>query len=126
MRNRKSHRSGFSLLELVIVVVIIGIIAAIAIPRMSRGAAGASDSALSGNLAVIRNAIDMYAAEHSGSFPTVASATLTYYLEYTTNLAGLTTWTTIGSTPGTGAVASLSDPNPSDSQCFYRIRVQQR
>ena len=73
MRNRKMNRSGFSLLELVIVVVIIGIIAAIAIPRMSRGSAGAAESALSGNLAVIRNAIDMYAAEHNGSFPTVAS-----------------------------------------------------
>ncbi|MCY2927039.1 MAG: prepilin-type N-terminal cleavage/methylation domain-containing protein [Planctomycetota bacterium] len=73
MRNKKMNRSGFSLLELVIVVVIIGIIAAIAIPRMSRGAAGAGDSALSGNLAVIRNAIDMYAAEHNGTFPTVAS-----------------------------------------------------
>ena len=69
------HRSGFSLLELVIVVVIIGIIAAIAIPRMSRGSAGAAESALSGNLAVLRNAIDMYAAEHNGAFPTVAAFT---------------------------------------------------
>lgn len=91
MRNRKMNRSGFSLLELVIVVVIIGIIAAIAIPRMSRGAAGAGDAALSGNLAVIRNAIDMYAAEHNGSFPTVASFTaqLTTY----TSAAGATSAT---------------------------------
>ena len=65
-----------------------------------------------------------YPAGFTFTFPTVASATLTYYLEYTTNLAGLITWTTIGSTPGTGAVASRSDPNPSDSQRFYRIRVQ--
>jgi general secretion pathway protein G len=60
-------------LELVIVVVIIGIIAAIAIPRMSRGAAGASDSALCGNLAVLRNAIDLYAAEHNGTYPVLAT-----------------------------------------------------
>ncbi|MEI7835193.1 MAG: prepilin-type N-terminal cleavage/methylation domain-containing protein [Planctomycetota bacterium] len=81
MRNKKMNRSGFSLLELVIVVVIIGIIAAIAIPRMSRGSAGAAESALSGNVAVIRNAIDMYAAEHNGTFPAVAtfSAQLTTY-----------------------------------------------
>ena len=81
MRNRKMNRSGFSLLELVIVVVIIGIIAAIAIPRMSRGSAGAADSALSGNLAVLRNAIDMYAAEHNGAFPAAAtfSAQMTTY-----------------------------------------------
>ena len=66
---RNKRYSGFSLLELVIVVVIVGIIAAIAIPRMSRGSAGAADAALSGDLAVLRNAIDMYAAEHNGNFP---------------------------------------------------------
>ncbi len=75
MASNKTHgNKGFSLLELVVVVVIIGIIAAVAIPRMSRGSAGAADAALSGNLAVLRNAIDMYAAEHTGTFPTVADA----------------------------------------------------
>lgn len=74
---------GFSLLELVVVVVIIGIIAAVAIPRMSRGSAGAADSALSANLAVLRNAIDLYAAEHSGSYPTAAkvATALTQYTD---------------------------------------------
>jgi prepilin-type N-terminal cleavage/methylation domain-containing protein len=71
-RNRNTSRRGFSLIELVIVVVIIGIIAAIAIPRMSRGTAGAADSALSGNLTVLRNAIELYATEHNGKFPTSA------------------------------------------------------
>lgn len=69
---QNKSRRGFSLIELVIVVVIIGILAAIAIPRLSRGAAGASDSAVSGNLAVLRNAIDLYATEHGGSYPSVA------------------------------------------------------
>lgn len=71
-RNRRNGR-GFTLLELVIVVVILGIIAAIAIPRMSRGSAGAADSALSGNLAVLRNAIDLYSAEHDGAYPKLAT-----------------------------------------------------
>jgi general secretion pathway protein G len=80
---RRRRSKGFSLLELVIVVVIIGIIAAIAIPRMSRGSAGAADSALSGNLAVLRNAVDLFAAEHNGQYPTVASivAQLTEYTD---------------------------------------------
>lgn len=73
MFGKKSRSSGFSLIELVIVVVIIGIIGAIAIPRMSRGAAGASDSAVVGNLAVLRNAIDLYATEHGGKFPPVGT-----------------------------------------------------
>jgi len=72
-RTQCSHRKAFSLLELVIVVVVIGIIAAIAIPRMSRGAAGASDSALIADLAVLRNAIDLFATEHGGTFPTKAA-----------------------------------------------------
>ncbi len=61
--------AGFSLIELVIVVVIIGIIGAIAVPRMSRGAKGAADSALAGDLRVLRDAIDLFAVEHSGSYP---------------------------------------------------------
>lgn len=66
---------GFSLVELVIVVVIIGVLAAIAIPRLSRGAAGAADSALQGNLKVLRTAIDLYASEHGGAFPNVDDPT---------------------------------------------------
>ncbi len=82
------QRRGFSLIELVIVVVIIGIIGAIAIPRLSRGAEGASDSALAGDLAVMRNAIDLYATEHNGEYPDLATfeAQLTQY----SNLAGAT------------------------------------
>ncbi len=84
MASKKTNgKKGFSLLELVVVVVIIGIIAAVAIPRMSRGSAGAADAALSGNLAVLRSAIDLYAAEHTGAFPTVALAptALTQYTD---------------------------------------------
>lgn len=68
----RNNRRAFSLIELVIVIVILGIIAAIAVPRMSRGATGAADSALTSNLAVLRNAIGLYEAEHQGSFPLVA------------------------------------------------------
>ncbi len=73
MSVQHTQRRGFSLIELVIVVVIIGIIAAIAIPRMSRGAQGAGDSALGSSLATLRKAIDLYAAEHDGAFPSVAN-----------------------------------------------------
>src|SRR3982750_4942719 len=73
MKVHANRSRGFSLIELVIFVVIIGIIAAIAIPRLSRGASGAADSALAGNLAVLRNAVDLYATEHGGSFPALAT-----------------------------------------------------
>ncbi len=85
VRSLVRRRSGFSLIELVIVVVIIGIIGAIAIPRMSRGAAGASDSALVADLAVLRNAVDLYHTEHGGTYPGVATvvAQLTQYTDDT-------------------------------------------
>ena len=69
MSRRNRTTRAFSLVELVIVVVIIGVIAAIAVPRISRGAKGAGESALRGNLAGLRNSIDMYSAEHGGAWP---------------------------------------------------------
>lgn len=86
-------RRGFSLIELVIVVVIIGVLAAIAIPRLSRGAAGAADSSLSGNLKVLRTAIDLYASEHGGSFPSATAITnqLTQYTDESGNTSATKT-----------------------------------
>lgn len=83
-----SYRRAFSLIELVIVVVIIGIIAAIAIPRMSRGATGAADSALTANLAVLRNAIDLYQTEHGGTYPDIVTSTNSL-LQYTDDSGGI-------------------------------------
>src|SRR5262249_35197844 len=64
---------GFSLIELVIVVVIIAIIGAIAIQRLSGVSAGAADSALVGNLRVLRSATDLYATEHGGTYPAITA-----------------------------------------------------
>ncbi|MFC1635704.1 prepilin-type N-terminal cleavage/methylation domain-containing protein [Planctomycetota bacterium] len=82
-KTRSKHTRAFSLLELVIAVAIIAIIAAIGIPRLSRGTRGAADSALSGSLALLRNAIDIYAAEHLNTYPTEADITdqLTQYTD---------------------------------------------
>ena len=82
----KARNKAFSLVELVVVIVIIGIIAAMAIPRLSRGTAGAGDSALAGNLATIRNAINLYAAEHNNQYPTQAK--FTEQLTQFTSVAG--------------------------------------
>ena len=82
------RRKAFSLVELVVVVVILGVIAAIAVPRMSRGAAGASDAGLASDLSILRNAIEMYKAEHGGTYPAVA--TIENQLTLYSNAAGAT------------------------------------
>jgi prepilin-type N-terminal cleavage/methylation domain-containing protein len=63
------RRRGFSLVELIVVIMIIGMLASMAIPRISRGAEGAEAAALEGDLALIRNALALYAAEHLNQFP---------------------------------------------------------
>lgn len=68
----KRGRLGFSLVELIIVIVIIGVLAAIAIPRISRGSKGAGESAVVANLAVLRNALELYSSEHDGLYPGAA------------------------------------------------------
>jgi len=90
LKLNKPKTRGFSLVELVIVVVIIGVIAAIAVPRISRGAKGAGESALRGSLAALRNAIDMYAAEHNGAWPGAddSETTLIDQLTKNTNAGG--------------------------------------
>ncbi|MGH7243436.1 MAG: type II secretion system protein [Phycisphaerales bacterium] len=77
----QQSRRAFSLLELVIVVVILGILAAIAVPRMSRSATAAADNAVMADLAVIRNALDLFQTEHGGSYPALTDVTnaLTQY-----------------------------------------------
>jgi len=60
---------GFSLLEVVLVVATVAILAAIALPRMSRGPKGAGEAALEADLEVLRRAIDLFAAEHAGDYP---------------------------------------------------------
>jgi general secretion pathway protein G len=92
---------GFSLIELVIVVVIIGIIGAIAVPRMSRGAKGASDSAVTANLTVLRNSLDLYSTEHGGSYPTLANMP-NALLQYTDG--------TSAATPGTKSASNIYGP----------------
>jgi len=79
------RRCGFSLLEVVLVVAIVAVLAAIAIPRMSRGAKGGSETALVADLRNLRDAVERYASDHDGQYPsnTVAAEQLTQYTDST-------------------------------------------
>ena len=75
------RRCGFSLVELVIVVVIIGVIAAIAVTQLTHASESAQIAALKGNLATLRTAIDLYAADHNGNYPGALTALAKYTSE---------------------------------------------
>ncbi|MEP0841393.1 MAG: prepilin-type N-terminal cleavage/methylation domain-containing protein [Phycisphaerae bacterium] len=103
----RTKRTGFSLVELVIVIVIIGVIAAIAIPRVSQASRGAGESALSSNLAVLRNAIELYASEHGGQYPASTDAGGSYGTKETPEcfVAQLTMYSN-----ASGTVSPTKDP----------------
>ena len=129
------HRSGFSLIEVVIVIVIIGTISGIAIPRLSQGASNAAQTSLRADLALIRGAIEFYRAEHDCTPPTDAS-TIVAQLTMYTNSAGATsaTWTTeyrfgpylrempaiqVGLRKGSNAVRDTGTPGTGTEGWFY-------
>ena len=77
------------------VVIVVAVITAIAIPRLSRGAEGANSAKLKQDLAVLNKALDVYAAEHNGLYPTVADvqAQLTQHTDIDGNVSATPTAT---------------------------------
>ena len=62
-------KKGFTLVELLLVVLIISVLASIVVPRMSGAAAGAKDAKDEANWANLVRALELYAANNSGSYP---------------------------------------------------------
>ena len=65
MRSKK----GVTLVELLIVVLILGALAAIAIPRLTQSADTAKINGCKTNIDIINSQIELYAAEHDGTYP---------------------------------------------------------
>ena len=66
---QEQRRSGFTLVELIIVVVILGILAALAIPQFTTSTKDANESTLKADLAILRNAVNLYYHEHNQTWP---------------------------------------------------------
>ena len=68
-------KKAFTLIELLIVISVLGIIAALVIPEMKGHAAKTKEAATKDNLRILRNAIEVYAAQHNGTPPGYSSGT---------------------------------------------------
>jgi prepilin-type N-terminal cleavage/methylation domain-containing protein len=65
----KVTQAGFTLVELLIVVIILAVLAAIVVPQFSASTTEAKEAALDANLSRMRSAIELYAAQHGGTYP---------------------------------------------------------
>ncbi len=73
----------FSIPELLVAGFILFVLASSATPRLGRASQDIAGAALAGNLAVLRNGLDLYADDHNGQFPTLAQfeSQLTFYTD---------------------------------------------
>jgi len=74
--------NGVTLIELLIVVLILGALAAIAVPRLTQSADTAKKNSCATNIDIINSQIEMYAADHDGTYPTdltVITNSTTYF-----------------------------------------------
>lgn len=63
------NRQGYTLVELVVVILILGILAGVAAPKLLNTSGDATDNSLKQTLSIVRDAIELYAAQNSGSLP---------------------------------------------------------
>jgi len=62
-------RSGFTLVEMLIVIIVLGILAMIVVPQVAVSTEDAKLKTLQTNLSILRDAIDIYSAQHNQTYP---------------------------------------------------------
>jgi general secretion pathway protein G len=65
----RRDRTGFTLIELVVVILILGILAGVGAPKLFSTSGLATENGCKQTLSLIRDGIELYAAENGGDFP---------------------------------------------------------
>ena len=69
MKTYRNHKSGFTLVEILIVVIILGILAAIVIPQFTNASTSARVSSVQGQLQTLRSQIQLFKLQHNDVLP---------------------------------------------------------
>lgn len=88
MQRTQRTARGFSLVELVVVIMILGILAAVAAPKLLQTSGAATDNGLKQTLTVVRDAIELYAADNGGALPGADGAQATFKSDLAPYLRG--------------------------------------
>lgn len=71
----KTKQQAFTLVELVVVILILGILAGVAAPKFFDTSKTATDNGIKQTLSIVRDAIELYAANNAGNLPPSTSTT---------------------------------------------------
>ena len=74
MTVRRTHKGGFTLVEILIVVIILGILAAIVIPQFTSASQDARKNSLTSQLQTIRSQVELYKLQHLDQLPSSVTA----------------------------------------------------
>jgi general secretion pathway protein G len=108
MQAQARRRDGFTLIELVVVIMILGILAGVAAPKLLSTSGTATDNGLRQTLSIVRDAIELYAADSGGALPPCTGTGADFRTALVPYIRGAFPSAPVGPTTGTNAAKDIN------------------